>query len=77
MGEGYPSIGLSFNGSAVLEPGDEPLTSDGGLLGLRELLDRAGFRDWLEPECVNLYPTVEVIFPDYGSPTVGTSTVGG
>ena len=31
----------------------------------------------LEPECVNLYPTVEAIFPDYGKPTLGTSTVGG
>jgi len=37
------------------------------------LFERSGNR----PECVNLYPTVEAIFPDYGKPTLGTSTVGG
>ena len=36
-----------------------------------------GQRTLSAPECVNLYPTVEAIFPDYGKPALGTSTVGG
>ncbi len=63
MGEGYPSIGLSFNGSALLEPGDDALTSDAGLLGLRELLDGAGFLDWLEPQLHDPRDADLVVYP--------------
>ena len=47
MGESYPLFSTSFNRSILVASRDERLTSDAGLILVREVAQRLGIFDWI------------------------------
>ncbi len=63
MGERVSQPGPSFNRSVQIESRSERLSSDGGVLVLRESWERLGMFDWLSDRVVDVRDPSRIIHP--------------
>ena len=68
LGEDFTLFRAEFNGSVRIEARPESLTSDAGVIALRETLERLGMSDWLREHLTDqrsplliTYPLVELV----------------